>query len=382
MILKNFPSDSILNYWDESLTLLLIIIAVLMLLAGKAVLKKADLLVIMTMVAIVVVGLISNLMFRLQPSGMTIIRDIVGFVKFPACFSAMRIIGLDDFFAKHMKLQSIQILRIIVIVEFLLSIISLFKNIGMSQSEIRYGIRPFEFLFSHPTYLVLANVFILVILDSTLFSKGILKYEFMLLIVITLSMRTKGIAIVLVYMVFKYAAKYLKRAKWLVWPGAFLAIYVAGISKVKLYLTYSGSPRQSLYEGAFKLMKEYFPIGSGFGTFGSMLSGSNSSVYNFIGISGAWINGELTTVLGDAGYAYFIGQFGFLGCLLYIAMFYVMYKVATEQKKKLPGIILLLYVIIALTTEATTSNAGTQIGIILSIIIRMEYLGQKNMELV
>lgn len=373
VILKNVPSTSVLNYWDETLTLILLIFAVLAFLFGRVRKSRIDLQILICVVLIVIIGFFGSFLFQLSAGGFVAFKDMVGFVKFPLTFICVRAIGLDEYIAKSIDGRNFVIFKIMILIMFIFAIISLFTDVGMSQNELRMGIRPFQFLFSHPTYLVLASVMLLTLIDAEMQSNQVLKYEGMLLVIIVLSMRTKGFAIAAVYLIFKYGWQYLRKMSWILWILAIVAVYFVSITKINTYASYSGSPRESLYASAVELAKMYFPIGSGFGTFGSMLSGiTGSKVYGFLTISGAWVNGQLTTVLGDAGYAYYLGEFGVLGAFLFLLMLYFIFKYAIEKENRLPGMIMLLYVLLALTAESTLLNAGVEVGVLVTVILKME----------
>lgn len=377
ILLRFFDSTSLVNYWDEVLVLVLVLIATIGFLGGKARLTKNDLYIVIALILSIVSGCIGNYISGMQTSGTVVFRDIIGFIKFPAAFVCIRITNLDNFIAYHIRNKSVLILKFITFIMFICSIVSLFANIGMSQNDIRNGLLPFQFLYSHPTYLVLSCVMILAILDANAYSSKMIAYEFMLLIIILLSLRTKGFAVVSAYLVIKYGKRYIHRYRWILWVVAAGVVIYTGIGKIKLYFTYSGSPRQSLYEGAFYLLRQYFPFGSGFGTFGSMLSAiSGSAVYNILTISGGWTNGQVNPVIGDAGYSYYIGQFGMIGTILFTIMLFLIMKISTEDNDKTSGLLLMMYLLIALTTEATTLNAGTEFGVVLAVVISMSKINR------
>ena len=76
------------------------------------------------------------------------------------------------------------------------------------------------------------------------------------------------------------------------------------------------------------LFKDYFPIGSGFASFASHISGKYfSGVYNVIHIAGLYsADGQISPDVGDAGIPYYLGQFGFIGMIFIGILIYMMIK--------------------------------------------------------
>ena len=81
-----------------------------------------------------------------------IIRDIVGFIKFPIVFLALYRMNLGKYLSHKME-KLIPVIKIIVWVIFAFGLLSVFVDIGMSQEEVRGLIHPYMFLYTHPTYL-------------------------------------------------------------------------------------------------------------------------------------------------------------------------------------------------------------------------------------
>lgn len=357
------------NYWDEAIFIVLIIFAIVNLRTNKTILLGTEnTKIVLYTLGIVFIGLCGNLVFSYAQSANAVVRDIVNFMKFPMTFVCMRTLGFDKRLADRINEGALKLLKLLVAIIFVFGIVSLFKDIGLSQMTYRYGIRPYQFLFIHPTYIVIFEIFVLAVLEA--YSSSNVWIDSMISITIILSMRTKGIAIVAVYIFLKYAGGWMKRFKFLYWIGAVVVVVASGYSKLMEYASWTTSPRETLYKGALQLMCDCFPLGSGFATFASHLSGKYySKVYDFIWIADAWENGAATDVLGDAGFPYYLGQFGFIGTILFIIVLWNIGKACKGERKSfnLGVFVLLAYILIALTSEAFLVNDGTQIGIILAV---------------
>ena len=354
-----FEFPQIISYWDEIIEIIVIMIGILLL---KSKIQKKYFISILIIVIILICGLVGNIIFNYVQIEKYIFRDVLGFLKFPITFLILKTYNFDETISKYIDEKFIYCMKFMIIVIFVFGVLSLFIDIGMSQNEIRHGIRPYQFLFSHPTYLVQVALFLLLFLDSS--NKNNFIYSFMLLMIIVLTMRTKGIGVVAVYVFMKYAGIYFKKYKIICFIGGILVLYSSTIQKVQLYASYSSSPREALYKGSLFLANKLFPFGSGFASFASHISAkSNSKVYDYINIPYYWVeNGNQYAVLGDAGFAYYIGQFGYFAFIAFLFFLYRLYKLSLDNiQNKFPIQILWLYVIIALTSESILINNGIEL---------------------
>lgn len=373
-IFLNFNGlPSFINYWDEVLELLTIGIGVLIFLKKKIPIKKNYFIIYISTITIVILGIAGNMAFNYVSGFSYIFKDIIGFLKFPLTFIILKNINYDDKLANYITDGFIKFVKFLIVIIFMCGIVSVFVDLGMSQNEIRAGIKPYMFLFTHPTYLVLSSIFMLVLIDSYSFKNktNTVIYSLMLIIIILLTLRTKGVVIAVLYLFIRYFGKIFRKLKIFYYLfGGILALTVAS-EKLLLYASYNSSPREALYKGSLTLIKKCFPFGSGFSSFASHISGvSNSLVYEFITIPYYWVeNGNEMSVLGDAGFAYYIGQFGIFGFLIFVYLFYNIYKISLDKlENTLPVKIMWLYILVALTTESILINSGIELALMLLLI--------------
>lgn len=372
IIMTCFPVPVILGYWDEAITLILILLWIGYVAKNSwricmdYTLWKA----FVCLTGIFIIGLSGNIFYGYAASIDAIFRDIVGFIKYPISLIVIRAIRADKKIARATIRYAVPVFKVSVIVMFLFGIVSLFKDIGMSQiGELRYGIVPYQFLFSHPTYLVLCNIMILAVLCAADNNHSMFKYELMILGNTILAMRTKGIAIACVYIFIRYSGNWLRRYKIIYWGGAAALVFAVSYSKLLQYSSFSNSPRESIYRGALQLMQLCFPFGSGFATYASHLSGKAiSEVYNFITLAGVWHSGTTGAAIGDTGYPYYMGQFGIIGSILFALMMYYIYRGVSIERRNIPVLTIYLYIIIALTSESILLNNGLELGVLLAVL--------------
>ena len=188
----------VISYWDEAVGLIL---GGLFLVKSKGKLYKEDFTYLATLMAIIVIGLIGNMAFGYQKSVSAIIRDIVGFIKFPIVFLALYRMNLGQNLSRKMR-GLIPIIKVIILVIFSFGLLSIFVDIGMSQEEVRSFVHPYMFLYTHPTYLTTGLICILCILNAT--CAATIKEDILVLGSVALAMRTKGLAFIAVYIFLKY----------------------------------------------------------------------------------------------------------------------------------------------------------------------------------
>ncbi|RMC92310.1 hypothetical protein D9O40_20505 [Clostridium autoethanogenum] len=379
IIFNCLPHPDYFSYWDE---LSYIILLLLYLITKQFThVRKQNFKVLVVCIGMILVGLSGNIFFGYAYSGGAIIRDIVGFTKFPLTFMVL----MDTNYGEKLKdyaYKCIPFIKLMVFIIFAFGVLSLFIDIGMTQDEIRSGIHPYLFIYSHPTYLVSSMICILAILNASE-EKLSVVYDLMISIIIILSMRTKGIVAIVVYIFMKYGPKWIRKLKVLYWLAVLMIVIFASHSKLALYASYSNSPRESLYKGALTIIQKCFPIGSGFATYASFVSVNYlSKVYDFVNVAGIYdYTGNFDPEIGDAGFSYYMGQFGLIGSILFIYMAVQIVKASIsslEKDRRLPVILLLVYIAITLTSEAILVNNGFELAVILAIIVAMSKNRGKN----
>jgi hypothetical protein len=89
--------------------------------------------------------------------------------------------------------------------------------------------------------------------------------------------------------------------------------------------------RDVLYKTGFKIANQYFPLGSGFATYGGWIARSYySPLYLKYGFTKVWGLQKIgnSEFLNDTFWPYIYGQFGFIGCILYFWILLILMKVS------------------------------------------------------
>lgn len=327
------------------------------------------------------IGIISTLVNRIQPQSIAIIKDILAISKFIICYIATLILTRNLEKEKLLECIYSRTKKYIYII-FIFSIINIFINIGMA-GDVRYGIRSFKFLFTHPTYLVSSIVLMMsVIIAKNEKSKSSKVVIIQAIIILILTFRSKAIMFVCAYFTMVLVVKYLKNIKIKYIVPIIIMTFFVSYQKVAEYLSWGlTAARPALYIIGFELAKKYFPLGSGFGTFASSLSGTYySPIYYEYGISGVWgLTPEKYNYMADTFWPYIYGQFGFIGCLFFIICIVfiiraLILRYSYNKIKLLASLMIIMYIMIASIAEAIfTDVTGT-----FAFIFIATYLGENR----
>ncbi|MDD6728005.1 MAG: hypothetical protein PUE08_02125 [Eubacteriales bacterium] len=318
------------SYHDEVIG---IISAVYLLFMRKKI-ERRDMITLVTLAVVVAIGIVSNLVSNLTSSIFSICVDIIAETKLIFGFFAIKY-----FLSDKEKQATINMLlplsKLYTLAAFSCSIISLFTDIGMSGEE-RYGIPSFKFIFFHNhQYVAVYMLFFGVLVCNKKMSDTERKIYYALAIV-SLMLATKAPPIIF-SVIFIGLAFYFKKHD-VISPGVMILgiilIVTLGWYQIENYLLRDDVPRHIFFEYSFKTANNYFPLGSGFSTFGSDQAARNySKLYYQYGFDKMYgMTPEEGMFLSDNFWAMAIGQFGWIGSLVYISVFVRIFLTFSSNK--------------------------------------------------
>ena len=390
-----------LNYWDE-----VTVIIILFLWIRKGILRsvkkeKYTLRLFLILFFLISMGIVSNVIYAdIQTSYVAIIKDVFAFLKFPIVMLLMPEICSKK---QNGSKKLCVLCKKLVCITFAVAIIGYIFDIGAYVYEPGRMLKTFEFYYRHTTFFVSSYVCILIVLiqDSIKNNK---KYIFLTCILLFLSQRTKAffvIAIVIavffigenkikkLYFELSKRIKFKKKYIYIVLIVGMLMVWVLGKDKVAYYFSYGvGAARPALYIIGITIMIDFFPIGSGWGTFASYISGEYySALYDRYGIS--TVNGLTRkdyAYVGDVFWPYIYAQLGIFGLIAYM---YIMFKLFMSQLIKVKKydtiiavVVIWLYALFASTAEAYFINpTGVQMAIMLKMFVKSETVENEAVEL-
>lgn len=361
------------KYFDEILALLFFPFLYFYCFKNKKNLKikKDNAIIFTSLIFIILIGLFSNFYYKYQ--NLTIVlSDLLLFIKFFLLYFLSSILWEDDFFENKSKLILFHV-KVIIIILAIFTICNYMFNLYIG--DYRFGIKSNTLFFSHSTVLATVCIFLLSLLIRC--SKKTVSPFYIICILLlfsTLRLKAIGACIMILFLAY-YVEKNNKKisiSKLLVLAVIILVVSFDQISYY--YIDSDGSARRELTKTAFLVAKDYFPLGTGFGTYASHFSAVSYSViyykYNLNYIYG--ITPENPYFVSDVFWPMVIGQFGYIGLILYLICLYKIFKKIQDEFSAdnvyiyISKMICLAYLIIASTSEAAFAGP---IAMSLAIVI-------------
>lgn len=383
------------QYGDEAFSMLAIV-AFALDIANRKKLGRGNMWMLIGMGVVVVSGLWSSWIYQFQPAKV-VLADLIVVIKFfMTIYAGERLFSriIENTYARNV------IRRHCIFIICLLSLLTMMDFVfDLFPWEERYGMRAIRLFYMHQTYLVAACVFVLVAYAVTAQRRMSIVVLIPLCIIMVLTLRAKAFGIVLAALViYVLSAKLNKRLNIIYIALLGVALYMLVGEQIEFY--YGGGDnvvaRTVLNKTAVQISKDFFPLGTGFGTFASHQSAAEySPIYGLYKISGVWgISKDKPDFISDTFWPMILGQFGVLGLVSYIiaivTLFFRIQALARRNRYLYYGaIVSFIYLMISSTAESAFVNSiavplGWVIGIALSntsgedVKKRISLLGEKG----
>lgn len=380
----------ILGYWDETVLLFGILAGVLIYLRKRLKTTVYGLTNFMIVVVLILLGILGNVLHPgIQSNKIAIIKDVIAFIKFPVLLMLLRNISWGKIWIHKQRL--IVCSKVISLIWLCFAIIGYFTDIGVYLDDSTRLLKTYEFYYANCIYFA----FICTAVCTVFINNSIKKYRIWILInivLLILTQRSKIVFIAFLILVltsidknkvmhlFKITKSKIKiRKGYFIFVGGVLAVIGWWFmhDRIAYYWQYGlSSARNALYIIGIELAKKYFPIGSGFGTFASFISGKYySNVYYYYGLSDVLgLKPNAYNYISDTFWPYIYGQLGVAGIILYITLIYRLFKDGLKKIKEYDGLIaylvLWIYAIVESLGEAFfTNTSAVTMAIILSFFI-------------
>lgn len=362
--LQKSAFSSVINYLDDVIVLVFLLICIVLLFRRNR-LFKADIMIMVSFLCFVLIGIISTLIYQIQ-SYFASISDLFLCSRFIISYFTMRLVFNKKDCKSIIYINFNAISRLVALLFFVLSIHECIFHPFFQQFDVRFGIHSIALFYPHPTYLAAACVIMLCVLTVSLdITKSNWVYIIMLSIVITLTFRTKAIAFLAIYfLLYIFLIKFHFKSKMvLIISSIGLALFV-GFTQITTYFLTSGySPRELMLIDSITLAKQYFPFGTGFATFGSHMAQINySPLYYMFHYSFLYgMSPSMPLFLEDGFWQIVIGQFGFVGLILFIIVILGFFVIIFKLQKRniylyISALSLLIYIIVTSTSETSFFN--------------------------
>lgn len=330
---------------------------------------------------IIITGLFSNLVHEYQPISIAL-SDLLIFSKFYLIVIFSSLYFNSDFIKENNKKIN-KHLNYITIVLFLFTIANYLFVLYPYES--RYGILSNTLFYSHPTYLAAISIFLIalrVIVSKKLFSLG----NMINILILLSTLRSKAIGGAVITIIIAYMISRRKKKISFSKLGVVgIIIFIFGYNQFSYYFFTDDFARSALLNTSFKIAKEYFPFGTGFGTFASYYSAvSYSPVYRLYGINNVWgLSSAHPMYVSDVFWPMVLGQFGYIGLILYASCLFVLFKKIQndfdEDNLYLYAGKLICFIYLIISSMAETAFSGP-ISVALALIIGIKCIKHKENE--
>ncbi len=283
--------------------------------------------------SVVIMGWIGTLLHGIQKSFIINLTDCFTILKFFFIFY------LSLYLLNRSKIQHIidpifKTTALYIVTGFFFFIINQVVDIGMSL-DVRFGIRTFKFINSNTGDYSSILIISLVIFHIVSYYKRkpmkMLKVITIILIVFTFRGKALGFIATYIMVVFMivHFHKISKKALIII---AILGICV-GYFQIRYYFLDNVTPRALFLSNGIATANDYFPTGTGFSTYGSNMAKVHySPLYRQYGFHNIWgMNEKEQQFLNDNFWPMIMGQYGWIGMLLYVAILVVMFKLINKQ---------------------------------------------------
>lgn len=383
-LLENYFYEA--SYLDEAIAALFLGYFFLDILI-KAEIREEDLFIGCLVVLLTAAGLYGNIRFGIQDSSSAILLDIVSHVKFAAVF-----LGVSSF-CRVNRVDYRSVVRIPAIlakgylaVMFFFGVLNLFVNLGM-YGDYRYGFRTFAFIFGTPGIVTNTVLFIIaLLLMENALNPGrtnrlwLATAEAVLIMVL----KARSLILAAVFLILYVSLVIEKKRSMLVRSAGICAVAgVIGYPQFEKYfvngvkVNEGSAPRLLFLEGGIQLFKEYFPFGTGFGTFGSSTAATHySSLYYMLGFdSVAGMSPTNPKCLNDTFWPMIFAQLGLVGTIPYILLLlgilWKMYSRAVESGNVYVRLAAFFYAANALISSIQSNYPGNNSMIMLTFLVTM-----------
>lgn len=331
------------------------------------------------MAAFIGIGLLGNTFSDIKRTGSMVATDVIYFTKVFVSY-----IGAFEYFkrnpiSQHCKNVIIGEAHIYLIVAFVCFCISQVSYIGMTDS-VRYGIKCFQFIYSGPGMWSQYCILILLLLTLDLqWHTGRMKQRFYFVLLFTVwagTLRARAFVTISIWLLFVFLGRTLPsrfalevettksilkkflKVKYIILAGIIVAL-IGWDQYQEYYGKDAESARNFLVLGGIQVMRDYYPLGSGFGTYGTEVAAQNySPLYYRYDLSSFWALAEEGTELTDCYWPAVGAETGIFGLLVMIVIIWKFIKtfIRSASGNK-------YYVIATLTYSAYLLISSTATGI-------------------
>lgn len=313
----------VLNYTDEIIGVIMIIMVLFKAMKAEITLLKFERFMLIFMFIFEIFGIISAFVYKYQDIGYSFV-DAYTCAKFFIYYICARLLTQGKLTDKYFF--SINgICKFIAVIFFVFALHDAFMSPWWPVGDYRVFTHSVALFFYIPDALARASITVIFVLAYNYrYYKRNIYYIMMLTVVMILTFRTKAIvAVFVLYIFYIYFIKF--KFKSLIPIGVATvagASYFGYDSLNFYYVEVEGSARNILTRDSITLAKNFFPLGTGFGSYGSRMASQNySKLYINLGYYKYVAQGmseENGIYLSDTFWPIVIAQTGWIGTVSFV----------------------------------------------------------------
>lgn len=354
----------LLKYADEVIAVLAIVNITMWILQRKnrrltSMYRK----VIWMLGVVCVLGFCGNIFYKVCPSFFAATVDCLGVLK-----SLMVFIFVGSYLSNVDAIRVTRTLyrpsKLFLWLAVFFGIVSIFIDIGMG-GEVRFGMRAFSFIFDHAHVFAIVSMCALILIAINERSSRSV-YLYTVLTCICQFLTTKGPSIIwslMIFVMFRYYVHNKKVKPWLIVVMIVVGISVGGY-QITNYFMNATAPRALFLKYGITTANEYFPLGSGFATYGSeMAKDYYSKLYYEYGFNNIWGMTEMDgRFLNDNYWPMIIAQTGYIGGILFFRIYYKIFKEMQQvcSDRVIRAILITNYIYIMVHSIGSASLTGME----------------------
>lgn len=296
---------------------------------------------------ITICGMCCNYIFSIQNNLIPILNDVGNCFKVFITYIGTTLyvqVASNKNIVKAISLYN-KFLCFFVSVLMICAILNYIGDFGMRISDVRYGLPVFAFFYSGGGILSSYFYSIIVILSASLLLKqtkrNLRKGQIMIFIAVLVwltTLRSRAFLFVILYILLYYQLiirrKQIKINFVTIIFGGILA-YVVVADQIEYYTSSDAMARYNFIYYGIQTFKDYFPLGAGFGTYGTDVACKYySPLYTKYGFEYIWgLSPDDPSLAHDTYWPAIMGQFGFLGIILFALLVLFLYMDILTRSK-------------------------------------------------
>ena len=331
------------SYFDEILMVCLGF-CFLMKTAKRRKIEREDMLVCGCLILLMILGVCCNLTSGVSRPTAAILQDLMTLPKVFICYLGAKYLFCDRKDCWDILGWASKVAGLIVVVAVVCIPLAYLGYLDMLSRSTRMGMRCFEFIYGSPGMLSQYCVLFTTVLTADLARGNVGRSRWLFwalsLVLWASTLRTRAFVMILLVLFLTFVVfrpgmrnKFRGHAMFRKLTSPLVLVPVAGVSllvsldQIDHYFGGLESARSYLLDGGIQAFLEFFPLGAGFGTYGTEAARAYfSPLYSRYGVSSHWALGSDGTELTDTFWPAIMAEFGLFGTVLYVIVVFVVLR--------------------------------------------------------